>query len=284
MQNDIAFSQLASQYPFLQLLDAGKTLLGNEIPLFRIGNGAPNILFLAGSDAAEDISESVLRYFLSDLCACISANKRPYGMNCTYLNENRSIWILPRINPDGRNIVLNGPDPACMLYERQLRLNSMKNDFSAWHGNARGVFPSLNYNDHFLAHKNACLKETPDLAHSFGEYPESEPESAAVARLIRTLDPLYVMEFCKGSDVIFHSGLVSSDPTLRMAKQSGFSLSDAPFFGAAAWFHQLTRRPAFLIAGNSDTKSSSFFVYSRLREFLFRSPMLIGKTSVHNKL
>ena len=264
----LACTELARQYSFLSYGSIGKTILQNEIPYLQVGKGKGTVLLIGGAYAADRISEPLLLHFAEDLCRQIAKEKRVYGISCPYLYENRSIWILPRLNPDGHALSQNGADPSCPLYERQLRMNQMKSDFSTWQGNARGVIPTLNFGNDFAARRQKYLENDRTNYPPCGEYPESEPESMALSRLIYTINPIFIAEFSVGSSHFF-----TFDPSLstHVGKLTGFSASDTPDNGICTWFSNTYHRPALYMAfPHSD--------YSILRSFLFRLPTLLRVT------
>lgn len=264
------FSKLAAQYNFITYGSIGKTILQNEIPYLQIGKGAGNVLLLGGANAADCISEMLLLRFAEDLCQQIAQNKKIYGISCSYLYNSRSIWIVPRLNPDGNTIAKNGADPACPLYERQLRINQMKNDFSDWQGNARGVIPTLNFPNDFANRRQSYLKQGQATTAPCGEFPESEPESASLSRLIHTVSPVCFAEFAKGDGKIF-----SYNPALAKtaSKLTGLPVSDASDEGVVAWFASTYHRPA-LCVGCPDKTTTDLSLYNTMRTFLFRLPTL----------
>ncbi|MBE6638974.1 MAG: hypothetical protein E7616_05925 [Ruminococcaceae bacterium] len=265
-----AFIRISKQYPFTEHRLAGKSLLGKELPVMRIGQGNKNILLLGGADAAESISESLLLQFTDDLCRCISLNKQVYHLNCAYLCHSRSFWILPRINPDGRALVLHGADPSCVLYERQMKLNGMKSDFSDWHANARGICPHLNFNDRFAQRREQYLAAGSVVPLPCGEFPESEPETAAICSLIRLLDPTCIIELGKGDTSHFYADAQTPLSMRQVSHMTGFFPAQTPFCGAGAWFYETYRRPYFYFSCPDNT------AYHEMRKFLFSFPALIG--------
>lgn len=252
-----ALSALAKEYPFAACDTCGQSMLGAPIAQLSVGEGDKQILFLGGMDGTDGISEQLLLLFAADLCRKISIRQSIGGINREYLLQSRRILILPRINPDGRALVLHGPDPSSPLYERQLRQNGMKADFSAWRGNARAVILQQNFNDDFARRRGEHLA-TGATALPMGEFPESEPESAFVARLVRLTDPASLIELAAG-DGCLHA----NDPELvtALARMSGFTPSHRLPCGAAAWFGATFRRPSCLITCPEQCKPTVLYGY-----------------------
>lgn len=244
--------ELIHTYPFVQYSCAGKTAEGRDIPLIRIGVGDNHILMLAGEDACERISEYVLCQFATQLCIHTQRHNTVFHTNCDYLCQSRSIWLIPCQNPDGKVIHLAGADPGSFLYEKQLRQNNMKSDFSAWKENARGVRIAKHY---------------------LSSHPESEGECAAVCRLIKNLSPTLLIECGKGENEII-AGSESSLPAAHLgAKMTNYTVKKHAPIGVCAYHGKnYAQNSLFLgIGGNSPT-----LAYGRLTPFLFTAPLLLG--------
>lgn len=270
----LACSELARQYTFLTYGSIGETILKKEIPYLQIGKGKKTVLLIGGANAADTVSESLLMHFAADLCQQIAKEKTVSGVNCSYLYENRSIWILPRLNPDGNALVKNGADPSNPLYERQLRMNQMKSDFSAWQGNARGVIPTLNFGNDFAKRRQNYFEKSQINQPLCGEFPESEPESSALSRFIHTILPNCVAEFSEGDSKIY-----SFDTLLAKTAScfTGFSVSNIPDEGMITWFSNTYRRPSVhIVCPHESTPAFPASIYNTIRAFLFRLPTLLG--------
>lgn len=159
----------------------GESLLGKTIPLISLGNGSRCVLFVGAHRGTDWIVSAVLMDFVCDYLRALSAKKTEYGCPMEYLFETRRILILPMLNPDGVEYVLHGPGAQNPLRERVLRINGAKSEeLSHWQGNARGVLLERNYSTSFLPPSSKAMET--DYG---GEYPESEPETAALSGLLR---------------------------------------------------------------------------------------------------
>lgn len=265
------FKILSKNYPFAECNFSGKSLLGREIPLLHIGNGEKAVLLVAGADGTDSISERLLLRFSEDICLQIARQNTVYGINCAYLAQSRRILILPRLNPDGRALFDEGPDPECPLYERQLRQNGMKSDFSSWQGNARGVRLDLNFNDDFAQRRSAAAEACDHCAIITGEFPESEPESAFVTHLVRVMDPVFLLE-CSHTITGAINTIYTNRPNAiqKIVSNLPFSVSNQKLYGLPSWFSATyTRCGAHLLCNLHQTTEKA--IYEKFREFLFRS-------------
>lgn len=270
--NQTDIKSLAERYSFATCGSIGKGLLGREISYLRVGKADCNLLYVAGDAACEALSEKVLLHFARQLCEYIEKDRCIHGICPAYLVENRSIYILPRLNPDGRQIAAGGADPACPLYERQLRQNNMQSDFSNWRGNARGVHPGQNFNFEFAKRKRAFWQSHTEGQCEMGEFPESEPESASLASLARILKPNCLVQIQKGPACFscFPETLVQKSALCRMT-----GLSENPSAGNSlgGWFHCELARPSLLFQVD-DARAE--IAYEKLQEALFGACFLFG--------
>ena len=162
----------------------GESLLSRPIDLFRIGAGEYRILLVAAHHAMEHITALLLYDFAFSLVFRIK--KEDFFAKCL---QKFSFFIVPALNPDGIELLLH-PDrqEKNPLFPRALRLNG-GSDFSAWQANARGVDLNHNYAAGFWEYKaiERARGITAGRTRFSGEYPESEPETAALAALTRAV-------------------------------------------------------------------------------------------------
>ena len=260
------FKTLSKNHPFAEYNSGKKSLLGRDIPTLHIGSGKKSVLLIGGAAANDPVTPSLLLRFAKDLCAQISHQNTVYGLNCSFLADSRRIVILPLCNPDGNHLVQNGAASDSPLYERQLKQNGMKNDFSAWQGNARGVHLDLNLDDDFTERRNQLSQKGAFYPNIIGEFPESEPETAYVTQLIHTLDPIFVLECGICVQNIIYTN--RQDLIARIAKNTDYTVCDKQIYGIPSWFARIYQRPAAHVTIAAPTSSQS--PYTRLREFLFR--------------
>ena len=88
------------------------------------------------------------------------------------------------VNPDGVDLVLNGPPSSEPYRSNVIEWNNNSLDFSGWKANIRGV----DLNDQFPAEwerERARNPKNPGPRDYGGESPLSEPEAIAMADLTR---------------------------------------------------------------------------------------------------
>ncbi len=282
---------LESQYPFLRVGCLGNSILGRSIPLLTLGNGARRTLFVATHHGMEWITSALLLRFVYDFCSCAERKTRIGGSMPHWMLESHTLYIVPMLNPDGVEYQIHGIAPDNPLRERVLKMNGDSEDFSHWQANARGVDLNHNYDAGFSEYKQLEIENGTDHGSPTkfsGEAPESEPETAALANLIRTCEPRGLMTLhTQGEEIYYQSGGQTPPRAEKiaqlLAKSSGYRLSrttgTAAYGGLTDWCVQVLRIPSFTIECGLGTNPLPYTqlskIYCRLRGMLFLFPMLI---------
>lgn len=209
----------------------GKSILGREIPVYRIGKGKRPVVFVAAHHALEAIGTNLLYLFLRVLSDEEEYRRLGVGILRSALLSSFSLYLIPCLNPDGAELVSGGAINS-PLRERQLRMSG--GDFSTWQANARGVDLNHNYDAYFYEYKRLEREKgiVPGATLYSGEYPESEPETRALASFIRALMPtLTVSLHTQGEEIYFSER--GRRLALALAERTGYRPSRAE--GTAAY-------------------------------------------------
>lgn len=268
-----------------------RSILGKEIPVFTLGQGQKAVALIGGVGGCEGLVSLLLFDFIKEYSEQYKKESKIFDIGLSYLFGQRRIVVIPFLNPDGITYATEGVTAENPLFERVCRMNGSE-DFSAWQANARGVDLGHNYRVGFAAYKEqeAGNGIIGGASHSFGgEYPESEPESTALCRLLRTLgdDLQGLIELRLGTSKITCScrdklsaktmaagrilgrALGYRDPTPVMTVPNG-TLPD--------WCIEQLSRPAytlFLDVEKHPTEKARALLYEALRRPLFTFPFML---------
>lgn len=250
LEKDIRFLQ--ETFPFVSVTEVGKTVLGKPIQALEIGRGAKKVQINASFHANEWITSPLLMAMLNSYLLSLT-NVRPLrGLNTMPYYQDVTLTIVPMVNADGVDLVLNGPPPA--RREEVLRINKGSTDFSGWKANIRGVDLNNQFPAKWEVEKERKEEKAPAPRDFPGYSPLSEPESIAMANLARNNQYDRMLAFhTQGAE--FYWGYEGMEPpesaviAREFARVSGYQSVQYidSFAGYKDWFIQDFRRPGFTI-------------------------------------
>ncbi len=251
MRQDI--KELQEIYPFIEVRSIGSSVLGKEIPEIQVGAGDKPIHYNGSFHANEWITTPILLTFLNDYLLSLTNQETIRGLVTAPLYEQTNLSIVPMVNPDGVDLVLNGPPTEEPYRSNIIKWNNGSVDFSDWKANIRGV----DLNDQFPANwelERDRNPKTPGPRDYGGEAPLTEPEAIAIADLTREKDFVIVVPFHTQGEVIYYGfeGLEppqSQEIAAEFSRVSGYQPieSAGSYAGYKDWFIQDWRRPGFTI-------------------------------------
>ncbi|ENJ9655072.1 LysM peptidoglycan-binding domain-containing protein [Clostridium botulinum] len=289
MESDI--KALKARYPFIQVGIAGKSVLGKNLYYIKLGSGPNEVFYNGAHHALEWITAPLLMKFIEDFSKAYSEGSEIKGYNIRDIWNRSSIYIMPMVNPDGVDLVINGLQVDNPYYEDLIEWNKGSMDFSQnWQANIRGVDLNHNYNASWYESKIA--EESygiygPGPTRYGGPYPESEPESRNVADFTRRHNFRLILAYHSQGEVIFWTYRDIIPPGAReigelFSKVSGYELSEpygiASYAGYKDWFISEYRRPGFTIEvgkGTNPLPISQFDeIYKDNIEILLLAPIV----------
>lgn len=246
---------LKSHFPFLQINTIGESVLGKPIQEITIGRGEIKIQANASFHANEWITTPVLMQVLNDYCLALTKSEQLAGVLSTELYERTTLSIIPMVNPDGVDLVLNGLSESLNEFEQLVfTINKGEADFSVWKANIRGV----DLNDQFPAKweteklRNGVFCPAPrDFP---GKQPLTEPEALVMKEIaVQKAFDLILAFHTQGQE--FYWGFEGLEPPESkllaevFEKVSGYKAIQyiESYGGYKDWFIQEFRRPAFTI-------------------------------------
>lgn len=247
--------QLQRQHPWSVQCEAGFSVLGQPLHLFRTGSGKIHLLVHAAMHANEWLTSFALLRVLQRYSSAFVAG----GSDAVELEwlQSCSIWAVPLVNPDGVRLVMNGgEDFAEELRAQLLGWNGGNDDFTAWKANIRGV----DLNDQFPAGweneraRRSAQAPVPGPRDYVGLAPLVEPEALALAELTERVQFAAVLALhSQGEEIYYNYRHLEPEESLTLAQYmssaSGYRAvalhdSDAGF---KDWFIAQFRRPGFTI-------------------------------------
>ncbi|SCN22749.1 Gamma-D-glutamyl-L-diamino acid endopeptidase 1 [Clostridium sp. N3C] len=258
MERDL--QALKVRYPFLEIGIAGRSVLGRNLYYVRLGNGPNEVFYNGAHHGLEWITSVVLMKFIEDFSEAYVSNSYLAGYRVPELWNNSSIYVMPMVNPDGVDLVLNGLSTNNPYYQQLIQWNGGSSDFSkVWQANVRGVDLNHNYDASWELSKEAEVLygiTGPGPTRYSGPYPESEPESQGVANFTRNHNFRLVLAYHSQGEVIYwtYSDLTppeSAEIVEQFAEVSGYTPSQThgivSYPGYKDWFIKEYRRPGFTV-------------------------------------
>ena len=190
------------------------------------------------------------------------------------------------IVPDGVDLAINGLGEYNPVRSRLMQMNGNSGDFSRWQANARGVDLNHNYDADWDLLKEieiAADITEPCPTRYGGEYPESEPEVAALTSFIRRERDISLLAalHTQGEEIYWrYKDIIPPKAKILanlIAQATGYKLEYpdeeiASYGGCKDWFIDQFNRPGFTIEcgkGINPLPLSDFVkIYSYIAEAL----------------
>ncbi len=246
--------KLLNVYPFIRKQEIGKSVLGKPIDMLIIGNGKKKVHINGSFHGNEWITSGVLMKFINEYAAALSADKILNGYKAADLYRDTTLYAVPMVDPDGVDLVLNGPPEDSEWKELVLKLNKGSKDFSGWKANIRGVdlnnqFPARWELEQVRKPTSPAPRDYPGIA------PLSEPEARVMAEITeKHLFDRVVALHTQGKELYW--GFEGEEPMPisgeiagefeRVSGYKAIRYVDS-YAGYKDWFIQEYRKPGFTI-------------------------------------
>lgn len=274
--------------PAVQISTLGRSILGKEIPLLQLGKGKQAVLYVGGMRGTEGATAKLLMDFAAEYLQQLARNATVFEYPMQYLFAERRIYLVPMLNPDGISYAINGIGQENPMRERVLRMNGQSEDFCAWGANARGVDLGRNFDAGFEKNKQNEIQNgiNGGAPTGFsGEYPESEPETAALCRFLRFYreELRGVLSFQLGGGEIFcdcDDNLTAKTMSVGrvLSRFTGYRLArpeQLTSIGSLSdWCIRELARPAFTMKCGIEAEKYDL-AYEHLRKTLFSFPCIV---------
>lgn len=242
---------LTAKYGFVEQFPIGKSVMGRGIHCLKTGNGKKKLLLAGAYHGLEYLTAAVLIRFIEKYAENCSDLTPFYGCDIKNLYNSLTLYAVPMVNPDGVDIAVNGLDLTNPYHRRLISIAGIHDFNRVWQANARGV--DLNHN--YDASWQRTLS-SPAPSKYGGEYPESEPETKAMADLIRGTDfDMLVALHSQGGEIYCGFDGEAPENSLyiaeKMARASGYTVcrptGTAAYGGCKDWFIREFKKPGFTI-------------------------------------
>lgn len=246
-------NRLIGVYPFIQLNIIGNSVMGKNLYELRIGRGRKKVHVNGSFHAQEWITTPVIMRFINAYALALTNQTLLRGINLLRLYNETVMSLVPMVNPDGVDLVINGP-PAQEPYRSSvLSINNGSTNFSGWKANIRGV----DLNNQFPARweiEAGRKPKQPAPADYPGPRPLSEPEAIAMANLTRVRSFDRALALHTQGQVIYW-GFEGYEPAESAVLVNEFSRVSGytpvryvdSYAGYKDWFIQDFRRPGFTV-------------------------------------
>jgi g-D-glutamyl-meso-diaminopimelate peptidase len=243
---------LKKLYPFIRVNSIGTSVMGKPIQEIRIGKGLKKVHMNASFHANEWITTMVLMNLVNQYLISLTNRSTLRGINTINLYNETELSIVPMVNPDGVDLVLNGPPSD--KREKVLMMNEGSNEFVHWKANIRGVDLNNQYPANWEIEQERKVPKSPAPRDFPGKSSLSEPEAIAMADLIKNNQFDRILAFhTQGEE--FYWGYEGFEPPESeiLAKEfqrvSGYKAirNVDSHAGFKDWFIQEYKRPGFTI-------------------------------------
>ena len=251
---------LKARYPFLEVTSSGTSVLGKTLYTLRMGRGANQVFYNAAHHALEWITTPVLMKFAEDYLKAYAFGQPIAGYDPSAVWRQSSIFLMPMVNPDGVDLVIDGLQRGNPYSADLIRWNGGSTDFSTdWEANIRGVDLNHNYDAAWEQSREAAEAAGitgPGPTRYSGPSPVSEPETRAVVRFTQNHNFRLVLAYHSQGRVIYWNFMNMAPEEARtigegMSRVSGYALEEATgiasYAGYKDWFTQEYRRPGYTV-------------------------------------
>ncbi|WP_227936148.1 M14 family metallopeptidase [Alkalihalobacillus deserti] len=231
----------------------GYSVMNKPLYALSIGSGKKEIFYSAGWHANEWHTSKFLTQYIEELALHQEKGLSWHGYDIKKILQEVRLYVVPLVNPDGMDLVLQGIYEGHPYLKEVLAINKGMRRFDHWSSNIRGV----DLNHQWPAGWEIEAKESPQepwSRHYSGKAPLTEPEAIAVHQFTKQHSFAYVLAFHSQGQVIYW-GYRGMEPleSKEMVGRLSLASSYTPIHTADSdggykdWFIQETGRPGFTI-------------------------------------
>lgn len=221
--------RLKAAFPFLQISVIGHSVL--DTPIYEIRTEPVqhlhSIHLNASFHANEWITTSVLIKWLKSLCLAASDPVQARHHEAVHILRTTALSIVPMVNPDGVDLVRNGPESLGLSSEEFTALHGGYADYQEWKANIRGVDLNNQFPAYWEIEYYRYEPKEPSNRGFPGYQPLTEPEAKAMANLAlrKRFDRLVALH-TQGEEIYWgflgHEPAISKETVKRFEQVSGY--------------------------------------------------------------
>lgn len=260
-RNNSTIEALQERYPFIEVIEIGRSVLGTPIYALKMGMGKQKVFYNAAFHANEWITIPVLLRFAEEVADAYSTRGRLYGIDISRLLRKVTLYLVPLVNPDGVDLV-NGAITDDVILQGVERIADRYPGIpypNGWKANIRGVDLNLQFPAEWLAARQTKFAQgfTTFAPRDFvGEGPLTEPEALAVYNYTLQENFDLILAYHSQGEVIYWKFLDYEPPRSReialyFGQVSGYTVEETPiasgYAGYKDWFIQNYNRSGYTI-------------------------------------
>ena len=252
---------ITARYPFVAKGSAGKSIMGSDLVYMEMGIGTTEVFFNASHHANEWITTPLVLKFAEDYAKAYAYGSSIYDIDAAQLFNDKKLYIMPLVNPDGVDLVNGGISNEYFLnLSRQIADRFPTISYpSGWKANIAGTDLNLNYPAGWLkARENKFAQgfTTPAPRDYVGETPLSAIESRAVYDFTLNQKFALTVSYHTQGNVIYWKYADFEPERSReiaeaLAAASGYALSLTPpesaYAGYKDWFISYYNLPGYTV-------------------------------------
>jgi len=266
--------KLAGMYPeLISVFEIGRSVEDRQIITIQLGKGQKSLIMVGSHHAREYITSAFLMRMIDEYAYAYHTTGRYGSYDIKKLLDSVTIHIVVMLNPDGVNLVQNGPDS---VRDRAAldKIKMLKSTYDEWKSNINGVNLNANYPAEWTLKRSTG---EPDSETFKGYRAGSEPEVRALMDYSKKNNFKLAASFHSKGEVVYWADKRTQYDfggqrkiADAIVKSTGYLLlpvSMSPGIYAAGyenWFRAEFQRPAFCIeltpiSGNNCPHNDSDF-------------------------